>query len=127
MRTVTYKTYWSYLGSAKKEGTLLDLVLDIFYLMQNTGVIPPLVVLNQVLKTGGGNGGMGPGTSWRRFQIKEAEYEELVEELLKLDIEKARVDHPYVSFTKVIVDPELMQCTDYDDWYFGSIDKYKDH
>jgi hypothetical protein len=125
MRTVTYRTYWSYLGSSQRKESLLDFVLDIFYLMESTGVIPPFVVLNQVLQTGGYNGGMGPGTTWRRFKIKEAEYEELVQALLNLDVEQARAAHPYVRFSKVILDPDLMQCTDYDDWRFRALDKYR--
>jgi hypothetical protein len=80
MREVRYKTHWSYLGPAiKRSAPLSEFVLDIVYLMGSDGVIPPFHILNEVLQSGGNNGGMGPGTSWRKFKIKEAEYQELVE------------------------------------------------
>jgi hypothetical protein len=50
MRTIKYKTHWSYVGRGiKREGVLTDFLLDVLYLMEDTGVIPPLAVLNQVL------------------------------------------------------------------------------
>src|SRR5262245_23511520 len=124
MRTVSYRTHWSYTGSTKRQGTLVDFVLDILYLMEETGVIPPINVLNQVLQSGGDSGGMGPGTTWKPFQIDEPEYEELVQDLLHLDIVSARESHPYIRFERVVVDPELNKCTDYLDWLKKSHEKY---
>jgi hypothetical protein len=126
MRTVKYKTYWSYLGpGVPREGTLADLILDIPYLMDVTGVIPPLHVLNEVLEKGGDNGGMGPGTTWRRFKINEAEYAELVEALLSVNPREARERHPYVAFDKVIVDEELNNSAGYIEWVYNSANKYR--
>jgi hypothetical protein len=124
VRTVNYRIYWSYTGSIKRQGTLVDLVLDILYLMEESGVIPPLVVLNQVLQSGGDSGGMGPGSTWKPFQIDETEYEELVQSLLYLDVEDARKSHPYIRFERVIVDSDLNQCTDHLDWLTKSHAKY---
>lgn len=124
MRNIIYKTSWSYNRSSKRQGTLVDLVLDILYLMEETGVIPPMPILNQVLQSGGGSGGMGPGTSWKPFQIDQTEYAELVDALLHFDIESGRQSHPYVSFERVIIDSELDKCTDYIDWLTKSHAKY---
>jgi hypothetical protein len=126
MRIVKYRTSWSYLGSGtKRVHPLTDFVLDILYLMENTGVIPPLVVLNTVLRSGGTGGGMGPETSWKPFEISEAEYAELVNTLCTLDVAQARQHHPYVRFEQVIIDPELNLCTDYLDWLQRSHAQYR--
>ncbi|MCQ3930460.1 MAG: hypothetical protein DPW16_08355 [Chloroflexi bacterium] len=124
MRTVKYKTHWSYLGSGvKRQGLLAEFVLDVIYLMHR-GIIPPFHILNQVLQGGGYNGGMGPGTSWRPFTITEAEYEELVEALLKLDAAEAKKQHPYIDSEKVIVDETLHQYTTFLEWLGAVTEKY---
>ncbi len=126
MRTVKYRTSWSYLGpSTKRAQPLTDFVLDILYLMENTGVIPPLIVLNTVLRSGGTGGGMGPGTTWKPFEISEPEYTELVSALRTLDVAQARQHHPYMRFEQVIIDPELNLCTDYLDWLQRAHQKYR--
>lgn len=71
------------------------------------GVIPPLNVLNEILRTGGNNGGMGPGTTWEPFVVTELEYDELVSFLLAIDLSNAREAHPYIAFKKVIFDNKL--------------------
>ena len=93
--------------------------------MEDTGVVPPLVVLNTVLQSGGSDGGMGPGTTWKPFEISESEYAELVNALCTLDVAQARQHHPYVRFAQVIIDPELNLCTDYLDWLQRSHEQYR--
>jgi hypothetical protein len=125
MREVSYKTHWSYAGAGvKRKAPLAEFMLDIMYLMQDTGVIPPLHVLNEVLQEGGDNGGMSPGTSWRSFSIQESEYQELVEELLKLDVTEAKKMHPYIYFQKVVVDEALHQRENYLSWLQAVSIKY---
>jgi hypothetical protein len=92
--------------------------------MESSGVIPPLAILNQVLATGGGSGGMGPGTKWRPFQIDESEYEELVQVLVNMNIEQARKLHPYIQFDAIVIDKELSKHTEYLKWLKDSYDKY---
>jgi hypothetical protein len=126
MKTIKYKTYWSYAGPGiKRAEPLSDFVLDILYLMEVNGVIPPLAILNTVLRGGGGNGGMSPGTAWKPFEISEEEYNELVQALLQLDVEQAKQKHPYVCFERVIFDPELNICTNHLDWLQRVNQKYK--
>lgn len=125
MRRVRYRCHWSHLGPAtRKQGSLVDLVLDIVYLMDRTGVIPPFLVLNEVLRDGGNNGGMGPGTTWRPFEITEVEYKELVDALSALNITEARQEHPYATFERAIVDEELNKCTSYEAWLRSASQKY---
>jgi hypothetical protein len=128
VRVVNYKTHWSYAGRAvKRQEPLADFVLDVLYLMEDNGVIPPLHVLNEILQDGGSNGGMGPGTSWRGFKIKSEEYNELIQALLSLNIEEAKQKHPYVRFQKVIVDEELNQASTHHEWLSAVIAKYPNH
>jgi hypothetical protein len=126
MRTIKYKTHWSYAGKGiKHEAVLTDFLLDVLYLMEDTGVIPPLVVLNQVLQGGGNAGGMGPGTNWKPFAITEQEYDELVAALLELDVAEVKQAHPYVAFERVSIDHELNACTEYLDWLQQVSRKYR--
>jgi hypothetical protein len=126
MRTVTYKTHWSYAGkSGTRKAPLSEFVLDIVYLIGKEGVIPPFHVLNEVLQGGGNNGGMGPGTSWRPFRIKEADYVELVQALLRLDIAEARKTHPYVDFDRLIVDEMLHHYPTHLEWVRAVVAKYR--
>ncbi len=107
MRKVTYETFWTFgRRGTKREGTLLDLVLDIPYLMADTGIIPSFAALNEILKGGGNSGGMSPGTKWHPFKISQAEYRELVEMLLSLDLPVERSKHPYLLCTKIAVAEE---------------------
>lgn len=125
MRAVKYKTHWSYLGPGiPRENTLAEFLLDIPYLMETRGVIPPFAVLKKILSSGGNNGGMGPGTSWRPFQLKPEEYPELVEALLAINPEEARKNHPYVRFKRVIFDDELSDCEDETEWSRRVAEKY---
>ena len=116
MRNIRYKVHWEYVDSTERYSTLAEFILDIPYLMENTGVIPPLAVLNSVLKTGGDSGGMGPATTWKPFQVDEDEYKELVKILIEVDVAAARLVHPYARFERAIVDDELNHCSDYIDW-----------
>jgi len=126
MRIVKYKTYWAYAGRGiDRQAPLSEFILDIVYLIGSDGVIPPLHVLNEVLQGGGNSGGMGPGTKWRPFKIKAAEYTELVDALLSLDVLEAKKSHPYVYFDEVLIDEELDTCSDYNDWLKKVSDKYR--
>ena len=125
VRLIKYKKHWSYLGPATKaEGSLAEFVLDVLYLMEN-GIIPPVHVLNEVLRSGGNNGGMGPGTTWRKFEIDDAEYEELVSALLSFDVSKAKKKHPYLYANHIVRDEELENCVDYLSWLRAVSEKHK--
>lgn len=125
MRLRVYKTYWSYNGiPIKRKGTLADLVFDIPYLLV-FGVIPPFAILDQTLRSGGDNGGMGPGTAWRPFEITQTQYDELVDVLLKTDLNEARKIHPYISFDRLIIDEEFKDYTDQSKWLLRSGEKYR--
>ena len=63
-------------GTIKESGTLKDLLFEIPYLL-TSGLIPPLRVLNDILRKGIVDAGMSGGCKWQPFEIGQAEYEEL--------------------------------------------------
>ena len=89
MRVMTYVRHEFHHKPEKRIATFPYFLLDIPYLFIS-GIIPPLAVLNDVLSRGGGDGGMSPGASWEPLTLTEAEYSELVEELLTLDTADAK-------------------------------------
>lgn len=74
MRIIRYTQHEFHGPDKDCELPLEDLILDIqyFYIF---GVIPPLSVINDRLGSGGGDGGMGSGTSWVPFALGESEYD----------------------------------------------------
>ncbi|MCQ3932668.1 MAG: hypothetical protein DPW16_19640 [Chloroflexi bacterium] len=127
MRIVKYKTYWAYAGKGVPcEEVLAEFILDVPYLLStHAGVIPPLHCLNEFLKTGGHNGGMGPGATWKPFQIDEVEYGELVDVLTKMNFESIREKHPYFRFNAAFVDEDLQDCKSHADWLGRVREKYQ--
>ncbi len=87
MRRIKYKRYEFHQNEPKKKEEFLHVfLLDIPYLLYY-GVIPSRGVINEVLLKGGGDGGLGPGTSWETFEISEEEYKKVVKEWKQMDIE----------------------------------------
>lgn len=64
----------------RKIGSLTDLVRAIPNLIF-LNVIPPLNILNQVLRTGREDAGMSGGAEWEPFEANSEEYKTLVEDL----------------------------------------------
>jgi hypothetical protein len=89
------------------------------------GIIPPLHVLNAYLATGGTNGGMGPGTTWKPFTITADEYTDLIAYLRGLDIEAIRPQHPYLYAKTLQVDPSFDHCTTFAAWIHETSEKYR--
>lgn len=129
MRTIQYKTHWSVVNPPQDhEGSLLDFVLDVPGLLGQNGAIPPWVVLNQVLQTGGTDGGLMPGTTWTPFSIPLEEYGELVHALMNLDMSKFdHYAHPYIWFRKAFIDEELKDAVDFVEWLERYTEKYGLH
>jgi hypothetical protein len=82
MRTLAYKILPAVgPGSIKKTSRLPDLLFDIPYLLSSK-LIPPLYILNDLLRTGVLDAGMSGGCRWKPFAISAEEYHELLEELI---------------------------------------------
>lgn len=61
-------------------GSVAALLREIPYLLLG-GLIPPLVVINEVLRKGVDDAGMSGGCRWIPFEIDESEFAEVVREL----------------------------------------------
>jgi len=84
-------------SDAPVRGTLADLVLDA-YLISRCGLIPPFLVLQDQLRSGGGNAGMSPGCIWEPFELTESNYLDMVGQLEMLTPEDLTLRHrnPYI-------------------------------
>lgn len=78
LENIPYTRHEYLAGPEERTGALLTLLYDIPY-FGACGIFPPLHILNQILLSGGGDGGMSPGASWEPFSISEAEYATLIE------------------------------------------------
>jgi hypothetical protein len=92
MQKLEYTVTEPHAPDATVRGTLADLVLDA-YLIPRCGLIPPFVVLQERLRTGGGNAGMSPGCKWEPFEITESDYSDMVGQLEALAPEDLTMRH----------------------------------
>ena len=125
LRTLEYERYEFHQDAPEpRTGSLAEFVLDVPYLLFN-GVVPPLRILNAVLRTGGGDAGMSPGTGWKPFRITRQEYDELVRHLRAMDLKalRRRRRARYVP-ARIVVDEALGTCRTQLDWLRRVREKY---
>lgn len=89
------------------------------------GVFPPLHLLNQRLRSGGGDGGMSPGASWEPFEITEAEYKAILNQVLNPDLKQLKHFSRY-SWQRFILDPAFDGYQDYWQWFLAVCQKHRD-
>jgi hypothetical protein len=77
LRQIEYRRHEFHFDPESRKGSLLAFVYDVPYLGA-CGIFPPRHLLNQQLRGGGGDGGMGPGASWKPFELTPTEYAQLV-------------------------------------------------
>jgi hypothetical protein len=63
-----------------ESGSVARLLRHIPYLLLR-GFIPPLAVLNEVLRSGRVDAGMSGAVAWKRFELTEDEFRDVVDEL----------------------------------------------
>jgi len=131
MKVVEYNRHWSLNGSEKIKKEIDFLLIDYPYSFpyadnnKDIRLIPPLNYINDLLLSGGDNGGMSPGTTWKGFKLSIEEYENLVKKLLSNDFNKLKGSHPYAP-NKLILDKELNEkYPDKEKWEKYQILKYK--
>ncbi|HEY8026119.1 MAG TPA: hypothetical protein VIF60_16250 [Burkholderiaceae bacterium] len=73
MDMIKYVQHEPWYDPVEVDAPLWAFFYDIPYL-SSSGVFPPLHILNQRLRFGGGDGGMSPGASWLPFQVSEEQY-----------------------------------------------------
>jgi len=70
-------------GRLFEEGGLADLLFDIPYLFLGK-IIPPIGVVNEILRKGTVDAGMSGGCKWKPFRVDRTSYAKLVADLKKL-------------------------------------------
>lgn len=107
-----------------REGSLLIFVYDVPYLPA-CGVLPPLQILNQVLETGGSQGGMSPGATWEPFRLSAAEYGVLIEALRSTPISEIK---PFARYAALPMkrDPSFDDIQDRLQWVRVVCGKHRD-
>ncbi|WP_257387586.1 hypothetical protein [Tahibacter caeni] len=119
MRTIRYQRHeFTWPRPQRRHAELSVLVYDIPYFAA-CGVFPPLQVCNQIFASGGSQGGMSPGATWKPFEIDAQEYAELVETIRSLEprtlADKARYTHHAFAF-----DPGFDHIADHLEWASAS-------
>jgi hypothetical protein len=104
MRNVSFSVLGGVGGSARKHGTLVDLLDAIPYLL-SARLIPPVHVVNDALRRGTHDAGMSGGCQWEPFEITQSEWADLADTLA------ARTPRKRCTF----VEPPEWVAT-FDDW-----------
>lgn len=108
MMTVKYERHEFRFEPESREAPLSSFVYDVPY-FGACGIFPPEHIMNEILLTGGSQGGMSPGATWKPFKITKQDYKELLKTIKTLEPEslgdtarykqiKFDVDH---SFDKI--------------------------
>jgi hypothetical protein len=108
LRRVSYFRYhgmWHGDRADRMENSLVAFIYDVPY-FGACGVIPPLHLLNQYLRRGGGKGGMSPGATWEPFSLSPAEYEDLANAVRAVPPESLR-DRARFAHVQFIFDPDF--------------------
>jgi hypothetical protein len=71
-------------GRFPREGALAEMLFDIPYFFVGA-IVPPIQILNEVLKKGVVDMGMSGGCKWEPFQVDDAGYSRLVGDLVGLE------------------------------------------
>ena len=111
-------------GSLDKpyEAPLLFFVYDIPY-FASCDVFPPFSIINNIFKSGGNSGGMGPGATWEPFSISEREYERLVEDVRTTSITIIK-EHSRYADVGFIIDSSFDHIQDHIEWSREIFKKY---
>lgn len=124
MRRVKYERHEFRGEPEKREATLDVFVYDIPY-FGACGIFPPFHIINQILTTGGSEGGMGPGATWEPFQISKSEYDVLAEKIRALNPQTlgdtARYTWPPFAF-----DHSFDRIENWEKWLFAVCEKHRD-
>lgn len=84
MKTIDYERHEFHGDPEPRTALLSTFVYDIPY-FGACGIFPPVHIANQIFQSGGSQGGMSPGATWRPFRLGRAEYDELVRTIAALD------------------------------------------
>ncbi len=121
---VQYWRHEPFGGSEQRMENLLIFVHDVPH-MDVCGIFPPHTILNQILAQGGGDGGMGPGASWKPFSIDARQYEKLKRDLETVDLDELARQARYHQY-RFHFDPSLDEVKEWHDWVLQVSEKHLD-
>jgi len=124
MRTITYLSHEFHGVPEALNAELPAFVYDIPY-FGACGIFPPFHIINGIFESGGAEGGMGPGATWKPFRIIEAEYEELVKAIEALD-PKSLMKKVRFGQVKFAFDVELKTETEWETWMQKACDRHRE-
>jgi hypothetical protein len=78
MKRIQYTIYAIHDIDEDTEGTVVDLLFDIPYMVGWGGPFPTRDELNEILRAGISDAGMSGGCEWEPFELSESEYDEVV-------------------------------------------------
>ena len=107
-----------------RQASLPVFLMDVPYLLVR-GVVPPLHVLNEILQSGGRDGGMGPGARWTPFSLTNAEYAALVADFQRAWRDAMDTDDARFVPEALRIDPALADAPNFETWMMAVCSKYK--
>ncbi len=125
MRTVTYRRL-SFASKNAKESYSISLVVFVYDVVSisESGIIPPLSILNERFLSGGECNPFGD-VEWEPFEIGRDEYDQLVDEIEAID--PANIwSHKGISYVKLRRAKELDHITDSRRWTEAVCQKFSD-
>jgi hypothetical protein len=76
MKQINYQRHEFHSDPEQRNAELPVFVYDIPY-FGACGIFPPFHIANEIFLSGGSDGGMSPGATWRPFKLSRTEYDEL--------------------------------------------------
>ena len=120
-RRVSFRVAGAIGDAVRQRGTMVDLLEAVPYLLV-ARVVPPWHVVNDLLRSGGGDAGMSGACTWEPFEITRSEWEDLARDLEAL---------PPKRRCKVLEPPDWVQTVE--DWHawimiveYGFPEEYRD-
>jgi hypothetical protein len=121
---VTWKRHEYLHLPQRRKANLLWLAFDIPY-FDACGIFPPFHIANQIFLSGGGDGGMSPGASWKPFSISEEEYTALVDAVMSA-MPSAIARHARYAWIPKAIDHSFDQIQDRWKWFTAVCEKHRD-
>ena len=124
MKTIEYERFEFHGDPERRSAELSVFVYDIPH-FGACGVFPPLHIANEIFSSGGFEGGMGPGATWRPFEISRDEYEQLVQ-VIRVADPKRLGDQARYAWVKYDFDGSFDHIQEWQPWLTAVCEKHRE-
>ena len=124
MRAIEYERHEPHGDPEQRCAELPVFVYDIPY-FGACGIFPPLHIANKIFRSGGSQGGMSPGATWKPFQLSRSEYEDLVQLIKTLEPKSLEGQARYI-WVKFEFDNSFDQIRRLEHWLMAVCEKHRD-